>query len=199
MATSCFTHFTMGRNMMYISRWIARGVALAVAAILVPTIVRPIVNPSTLAVNDQGFTMMPNVILMLTSLVLFVLAWGQLQYAYHLYSLHRLLQTVADSRLAFKFTVDQQTTAIVSFVNRQYRVEVVDRESLDVTIYIVSGSKIEARKLTGALSVVPANGPSDFHQLMFDEEPFSPDYRKEMQRLKDGLLLTLPDMRRFTP
>lgn len=184
---------------MYISRWIVRGVVLAAAVILVPTIMRPIINPQTLTAADKGFDPLPNAVMLLVAFVLIVLAWGQFQYAYQLFQLNRLLHEVAGGRMDFLFTIDQNTVVSVKRRNGQFRLEIVDRSSLDLVIFIVSGKKIEAKRLTGALTVVSAHEPADFHQIMFDEEPFSPDYRKEMRRLQWGLARTLPLKGRFTP
>lgn len=184
---------------MYISRWILRGVALAVVAILVPTIVRPIINPDNLNTSDPSYDIMPSVVMLLVSVIFAVLALGQLQYAYGLYRLYQLLDQVANGRAFFRLTVDADTIASVWLKDNTYRIEVIDKKSEDLLILVVMKTMIQASRLSNVLTVVPANSSSHFHQVTFDEEPYSPDYRKQMSQLRWALLDSLPDKGRFTP
>jgi|GEM_PF-5467209 len=184
---------------MYISRLLLRGVALGVAVVLLPLLMRPILNPERTITGDKDFSLMPSAVVFLISVTLGVLALGQLQHAYYLYQLYRLLQLVAAGRLEFPLKIDRNTAASITFVGGCYRLEVLDKVSLDFTIYLVTRYKIEARKLNSALTVVMANEANDFHQVTFDEESFTPDYRKEMRRLVWALRPYMPIKGSFTP
>lgn len=185
---------------MYVSRWMTRGVALAVAAILIPIIAHPIINPDNLTTDDKGFDMMPSVVILLASLTLAVLAWGQLQYAFNLLSLNRLLRIVANGRIKFTLRLDKNASATVTFGNQVYRIEVVEPRYEMLTIYLVSKNKIEVRQLLNELVVVPASGSVEYQQIAFNEVLFYPqDLRKEMRRLRWALAFSLPSNGRFTP
>jgi len=185
MATS---YFTDGRNEMYITGWIVRSILLFTASLSFVIVMRPFVNPDRLQASSGGYNMLPNAGVFLIAVVLFLLAVGQAQYAYHLASLNRLLEVVAKGRNAFSFKVDDATTATVKRINQQFRIEVLKRDSEELFTYVVSGIRIEAFKLTGALSVVNAGELTIHHEIAFEEVPFKPDIRKEMVRLKRGLL-----------
>jgi hypothetical protein len=182
MTISCFTD---GRNKMYISRWMTRGFVLVIAAVLVPTITQPLMNPDNL---------WSIALIIFASLILLVLAWGQLQNAYYLHDVYQLLLKVVGSNGSCKIEVDHNATACVVGVQNRYRIEVTENDSLDVVVFTITGSMILVTKKTpaGVLASFPGEQSSDITKMTFDEEPFSPAYRVQMLRLLLALESELP-------
>lgn len=178
---------------MYISRCISRMAALLVSAGLVSVI-------SRLTIGDDDLMM--RYLAVFAVLVLVVLALGQLQNAYNLLRVSRLLRKVVYTNKSYTLGISGGAKAHITLHDGYYyQVKVVEYDSLDVVTYTITPKMITATKKTpaGVLVPIPGERSSDLSKMTFDERPFSPDYRKELQRLKDALQVQLPRYGRFTP
>lgn len=177
---------------MHVSHWIYRGVGWFALANLIAVICR-----QTIGAND----LMMEACAVLGVLVLYVLAWGQLQIAYYLYAVNRLLWKVVGVKKSYKLSVDWNTDAIVSYVDDRYYIELVANDSLDVVVLVIASKMVTATKKTPAGVLVPIRGEksSDLNKMTFDEHVYMPDYRKELRRLRWALKIQLPLRGRFTP
>lgn len=176
---------------MYISRWISRGAALFVVASAVTIICRQTIGSDNL---------MAKAFAVLVVLVLYAFAWGQWQIAYNLHVVNRLLCKAVGTG-ACKMSVDWNSDASVTYADGSYRIEVVENDSLDVIVLVITDRMIIATKKTPAGVLVPFPGErsSDLNKMTFDEMPYSPDYKIELRRLRSALQAQLPQRGRFTP
>ena len=172
---------------MYISRYLERGVILLVAGLILPVIMNEVVSPQELQTDSEHYNPMLSVAVVLTTIVLLALAAGQLQGAYCIFKLNRLLEDAIRDITSFSFTIDHNATATVTRADGRYRIEVVEKNSEDLAIYFLTYMKIEAQRLTGAVKIVHANEPGDFHEVEFEEESFLPNFITEMRRFKRAL------------
>lgn len=171
---------------MYISRWTVRGALLLLTAFSLPRIAGPMTG---------GFDMSSAGIWIIV-FALILVAFGQLQKGYLLYVLNKTIIGFAGNRIKCGHRFQDKYILYVSVIPSGYRLELVERLSEDITVYIVTYRQFTAFKLTGELTLFDENEPGDGPGLSFDEVPLDEDARNEMRRLNDMLESTMPDFSR---
>jgi len=176
---------------MHIRSWIIRGAGWIIAAVLILFFLAPIVNPTGIRLDEDGFDMLGGAGMVLVVAVFVVLALGQIQKIVYHSQLYRLLGIVMRDKNRLTIPMGDLANMTVKRYQGKYRIIVQEADKLDKKVFIVTSVTIDAhlRTLTGVSTPVLVDGMSGEMQIKSKKESFRPDIRREMIRLSDALLM----------